>query len=92
MFHHTDKLITAAVECGAEIIYRFGESIDHTIYKRFARPPKDFEKFARICVQIIRHYNMGWANGFNYGIEYLHTIRIALVTTFKLHYFTCHQI
>ena len=27
MFHHTDLLITAAVKCGAEIIYRFGESI-----------------------------------------------------------------
>ena len=33
-------------------------------------PPKDFDKWARICEHIIRHYNEGWADGFEYGIEY----------------------
>ena len=33
-------------------------------------PPKDFHKWARICEHVIMHYNEGWANGFNYGIEY----------------------
>ena len=55
-FEHTDKLILAARDCGAEIIYRLGESIDSTIYKRYSRPPKDFDKWVRICLQIIKHY------------------------------------
>ena len=33
-------------------------------------PPKDFKKWAQICEHIIKHYNEGWADGFNYGIEY----------------------
>ncbi len=69
-FEHTDQLLASIRAVGAKTIYRLGESIDHTIYKRFARPPEDFEKWARICVNIIRHYNEGWAEGFHYNIRY----------------------
>ena len=69
-FIHTDQLIKAALDCGAEIIYRLGESIDHSIFKVYARPPKDFDKWCRICLQIIKHYNAGWANGFHYNLKY----------------------
>ena len=69
-FQHTDQLIKAIYAAGAQPVYRLGESIDHSIYKRAARPPRDIEKWARICVQIIRHYNDGWAEGFRYGIKY----------------------
>jgi len=69
-FHHTDRLITAIENLKAKTIYRLGESIDHTVYKRHARPPKDFEKWARICLHIIKHYNDGWANGFHYGLKF----------------------
>ncbi|MBI4578450.1 MAG: hypothetical protein HY718_02035 [Planctomycetes bacterium] len=31
---------------------------------------KDFAKWAKICVNIIRHYNEGWADGFHYNIRY----------------------
>ena len=70
LFHHTDELLLAIHKLGAGTIYRLGESIDHSIYKRYARAPKDFDKWARICRNIIRHYNEGWANGFQLGIEF----------------------
>jgi hypothetical protein len=33
-------------------------------------PPKDFDRWARVCVNIIRHYNEGWADGFRHNIRY----------------------
>jgi len=39
-------------------------------YKKHNVPPKDFNKWARICVNIIRHYNDGWAGGYHWGIKY----------------------
>lgn len=69
-FEHTDEIITAAIKCGAEVIYRLGESIDHSVKNRHAHPPKDFDKWCRICLKVIQHYNDGWANGFHYGIKY----------------------
>jgi hypothetical protein len=32
--------------------------------------PTDFAKWARICEHVIMHYNEGWANGFNYNLQY----------------------
>lgn len=55
---------------GAEPIYRLGESIEHTTVKRYVHPPPDMEKWAAVCLGIIRHYNEGWANGFHYHIRY----------------------
>ncbi|MDW7656169.1 MAG: glycosyl hydrolase [Bacillota bacterium] len=69
-FQHTDQLLNAIDQVGAQTIYRLGESIDHTIFKRHARPPQDFAKWSRICINIIRHYNDGWADGFRLGIQY----------------------
>jgi xylan 1,4-beta-xylosidase len=69
-FEHTDDLIRAIKNTGAKVIYRLGESIDHGKYKRFARPPKDFDKWVRICLHIVMHYNEGWAGGFRDSIEY----------------------
>jgi hypothetical protein len=54
---------------GAKIVYRLGESIEH-IPRYHIDPPKDFDKWARICVNIIRHYNDGWAKGFHHNILY----------------------
>jgi len=69
-FHHTDELLAAIQKLGAQTIYRLGESIDHTVYNRYARPPKDFEKWSRICVNIIKHFNDGWADGHHFNILY----------------------
>jgi hypothetical protein len=69
-FTTTDRLLQAIDQTGARTIYRLGESIDPGPEGRFARPPKDFEKWARICLNVIRHYNDGWANGFRLDIRY----------------------
>ena len=69
-FDVTDQVIAAAVRQNITIMYRLGMGTESTMPKLFCKPPADFEKWARICVNVIRHYNDGWANGFHYGIEY----------------------
>lgn len=68
-FKKTDDYITAIIKNKSEIIYRLGESIEHRTHY-FIHPPKDYAKWAKICVNIIRHYNEGWNNGFHYNIKY----------------------
>ncbi|MBR5539441.1 MAG: hypothetical protein IKU61_06035, partial [Clostridia bacterium] len=69
-FDMTDAYIAVCRDVGAKILYRLGESIDHGHIKKYSHPPKDFAKWARICEHIIMHYNEGFANGYNWGIEY----------------------
>ncbi len=71
-FVFTDSLIRQVINSGVKVFYRLGVSIENfvALKKYHLDPPKDFEKWARICEHIIAHYNEGWANGFNYGIEY----------------------
>lgn len=65
-FRHTDLIIKKLVENGIEVVYRLGNSIDHTPYKRLSCVPSDFGKWARIAEHIIAHYREGWADGFYY--------------------------
>ncbi|MBE6609899.1 MAG: hypothetical protein E7634_04455 [Ruminococcaceae bacterium] len=69
-FGLTDEYIRRCIEVGAEPIFRLGVSIEHAPVKRYVYPPKDFNKWARICEHIIRHYNEGWANGYEWNIRY----------------------
>lgn len=71
-FTFTDCLITAMVEAGVEPFYRLGITIENYVLIKKYRvfPPEDYEKWARICEHVIRHYNEGWADGFRYGITY----------------------
>ncbi len=69
-FHYTDEYITAVQNTGCEVYYRLGETIEWGSKKYRTVVPPDFEKWARICEHIVRHYNEGWANGFRYGIRY----------------------
>ena len=69
-FKPTDRYLKAIVDAGTQVFYRLGESIDHYPKKLHVRPPKDVEKWARICEHIIRHYNYGWADGFEWNIQY----------------------
>jgi len=69
-FRITDDYLQAIINTGSKIIYRLGESIEHTPRKYRVNPPPDFEKWADVCVRIISHYNEGWANGFHHNIEY----------------------
>ena len=56
-------------DAGTKVFYRLGASIEHGL-KWGTYPPKDFAKWARICEHIVRHFTEGWADGFNYDIEY----------------------
>ena len=69
-FAATDDYIQAVINTGSGIVYRLGESIEHTKRQYFVNPPADPRKWAAICVGIIRHYKEGWANGFRHGIRY----------------------
>ncbi len=69
-FTCTDEHILVTRDAGTDIFYRLGQKIEHTIKKFHTLPPKDFKKWAQICEHIIRHYNEGWANGYNLNIKY----------------------
>lgn len=74
-FSYSDRCIEAAHRSGAKIIYRFdvppkmtGESSPSPdeIEERY----KMLDIWARVCVNVIKHYNDGWANGSSFGIGY----------------------
>lgn len=69
-FHFTDEYLGLTRLCGAEILFRLGQSIEHGSKKYGIYPPKDYKKWAQICEHIIRHYNEGWANGYHWNIRY----------------------
>ena len=69
-FTRTDDYIQSIVATGSKIVYRLGESIEHTRRKYHVAPPADAQKWAAVCIGIIRHYNEGWADGFRHGIRY----------------------
>lgn len=69
-FRATDIYLKEILATGAKIIYRLGSSIEHPKLKYYVNPPSDFDKWARICANIARHCNEGWADGHHMGIEY----------------------
>jgi len=71
-FTFTDMLLKALVENGVEPYFRLGVTIENFAEIKYYRiaPPKDFKKWAIICEHVIKHYNYGWADGFEMGIRY----------------------
>lgn len=73
-FEYTDKFIEAMYEYNCPPIFRLGETIENGIRRDYkainVNPPKDYEKWAKVCEMIIRHYNEGWADGYRFGIKY----------------------
>ena len=71
-FAFTDKIIEGLIENGCEPYFRLGVSIENEHMRRAYRifPPKDYEKWARVCEHVIRHYIDGWANGHHYRMTY----------------------
>ncbi len=70
-FTRTDMYIQSIVDCGCSMVYRLGVSIQgNPQYRCDTDPPENYEKWAEICCNIIRHYNEGWADGFHHGIRY----------------------
>ena len=66
----TDEYLKVIEFAGVKTFYRLGSKIEHWKKKYNTLPPKDFKKWAVICEHIIKHYNYGWADGFNMNIEY----------------------
>lgn len=72
-FAHTDLLLAGLDRANVEPIYRLGVTIENSVgYYASPRiyPPKDFNKWARICEHIVRHYTEGWNNGYHFNITY----------------------
>lgn len=70
-FAAADKLILAARDLGAEIILRLGETPEPYEVKQHTKPPRDKEKWARICERVVAHYNQGFADGYKLGIKHV---------------------
>lgn len=71
-FAFTDIIIKGLIEAKVEPIFRLGVTIENYAEIKSYRidPPKDYDKWVKICEHIIRHYNEGWANGYRYDITY----------------------
>lgn len=69
-FAATDDYLAAVVAAGSPILYRLGESIEHTPRKYRVHPPSDPVRWAEVACALIRHYNEGWADGFRHRIQY----------------------
>ena len=70
-FKESDKVVAAIVDTGMKPFFRLGISYSDPIKSHVhLLPPADYGKWAQICEHIILHYNEGWADGFNYDIEY----------------------
>jgi hypothetical protein len=69
-FGPTDDFIKAVLATGSKVVYRLGENIEHTPHKYYVHKPANFDRWAAICLGIIRHYNEGWAGGFHHDIRY----------------------
>jgi len=68
-FHLTDQTILDFVNAGKPIIYRLG-AVRENWSVLYTRKPDDYDKFAQVCLNIVRHLNDGWADGLHCGIEY----------------------
>ena len=72
-FGPTDYLLKRTrEEAGLDVFYRLGTSIEHSgnVPHFNARIPEDFDKMAEIFAATVRHYNRGWADGFEWEIKY----------------------
>lgn len=69
-FTLTDEYTKNVIAADSKNFYRLGSSIEHWVKKYGTVMPPDFEKWAKICENVIRHYNEGWANGYYFNIEY----------------------
>ncbi len=64
-FRKTYDYLLELLKSGTKISYRPGVDIEHGKEKYHIFLPEDYDKWAKICVNIIRHYNDGRAGGLN---------------------------
>ncbi len=66
----TDEYPKVMTFAGVEPFYRLGSKIEHWPKKYGTLVPPDYNQWAKIAEHIIAHYTEGWADGFNYKIDY----------------------
>lgn len=76
-FEATDRVLEAITNAGMKVFFRFGicgdskgDDSDRGYYNMILNSTAQFDTVASVLGHIIAHYNEGWANGFNLGIEY----------------------
>ena len=70
-FSLTDYYLKSIFALGAKMTFRLGYSAEWRYHPLIHNaPPNDFAKWAAIGVNIVKHYNHGWANGYHYDIKY----------------------
>ena len=72
-FGPTDYLLKRTrEEAGLDVFFRMGTSIEHSGKKVHFNTtiPDDFDKVAEIFAATVRHYNRGWADGYEWGVKY----------------------
>ena len=82
-FVFTDHYLDNIRRAGTEVFFRLGQTIEHGPKKYGVLPPKDFEKWARICEHVIRHYNEGWGWGTDDAYT---TVNVAWSNQFNIAY------
>ena len=73
VFGPTDYLLKRTrEEAGLDVFFRMGTSIEHSGNRIHFNTvvPEDFDKVAETFAATVRHYNHGWADGFNWDIKY----------------------
>ena len=79
----TDHYLDTIRRAGTEVFFRLGQKIEHGPKKYGVLPPKDYAKWARICEHVIRHYNEGWAWGWDDAYT---TVNVAWSNQFNIVY------
>jgi len=71
-FTFTDLLLNQLKDAKVEPYFRLGVTIENAykVKHYWISAPSDYQKWARICEHIIRHYTEGWADGFFHKITY----------------------
>lgn len=69
-FPQTDTVMRDASTYAKHLIYTLGGPYERREPRIYCTVPTDVEKWADVCCNIIRHYNCGLWDGFEYGIEY----------------------
>ena len=64
-FAAADAAVRATRDVGAEIMFTVASSIPQN-----NKPPADLSKWAIVVAHIVRHFDAGWAKGFNHAIRY----------------------
>lgn len=56
-FTETDAYLRAIAAAGSHVVFRLGESIEHSQTKIHVNPPADFERWTAACCGIVRYYD-----------------------------------